>query len=577
MRSSGVCIGDSLQVADNSSWNGAGIGRIAWKIAASDSFNGSSGAWKTRNPGMVPVFLFVSSDRGCSDSRTDSFRIYPLPVPSFGMAAVCEDSTTRFRDSSRIGFGSIRIRRWIFGDGNSSSLLNPGHRYASGGRYTVWLHLESQQGCRDSLSKEAVVYAATRPAIALSDHCLRENAVFSGSFTGTGTPGNWKWLFGGGDSSILQNPIHRYRNPGLYNVKLSLENAEGCRYHTARNIRVHALPQIGFGAVNACYDNRFEFTDTLRVAGSGIASQRWDFGDGNSSTSGSPAHAYPGAGTYRVALHASSSQGCRDSLIRFVTAFDKVIPAFSADTVCLGDATRFNDLSIVPGGSVSRHTWTFGDGRTSSAANPQYSYRTDGLFNVRLGILTSFGCRYDTVKQVWVYPVPVAGFDIQPVDGTTILDPVIRLLDRSTGATQYWYDMGDGSNRYQTSNVSHTYTDSGWYRLRQWVQNDYGCRDSAEDRVQVRYVFTLHVPTAFTPGRDGKNDVFAPKGMGIRQYKMEIYSRWGELIYRTLNSEPWDGTFKGQPVSSDVYVVSLDVIDFQGVRHWYNNTFHLIR
>lgn len=577
MRSSGVCIGDSLQVADNSSWNGAGIGRIAWKIAASDSFNGSSGAWKTRNPGMVPVFLFVSSDRGCSDSRTDSFRIYPLPVPSFGMAAVCEDSTTRFRDSSRIGFGSIRIRRWIFGDGNSSSLLNPGHRYASGGRYTVWLHLESQQGCRDSLSKEAVVYAATRPAIALSDHCLRENAVFSGSFTGTGTPGNWKWLFGGGDSSILQNPIHRYRNPGLYNVKLSLENAEGCRYHTARNIRVHALPQIGFGAVNACYDNRFEFTDTLRVAGSGIASQRWDFGDGNSSTSGSPAHAYPGAGTYRVALHASSSQGCRDSLIRFVTAFDKVIPAFSADTVCLGDATRFNDLSIVPGGSVSRHTWTFGDGRTSSAANPQYSYRTDGLFNVRLGILTSFGCRYDTVKQVWVYPVPVAGFDIQPVDGTTILDPVIRLLDRSTGATQYWYDMGDGSNLYQTSNVSHTYTDSGWYRLRQWVQNDYGCRDSAEDRVQVRYVFTLHVPTAFTPGRDGKNDVFAPKGMGIRQYKMEIYSRWGELIYRTLNSEPWDGTFKGQPVSSDVYVVSLDVIDFQGVRHWYNNTFHLIR
>jgi gliding motility-associated-like protein len=181
------------------------------------------------------------------------------------------------------------------------------------------------------------------------------------------------------------------------------------------------------------------------------------------------------------------------------------------------------------------------------------------------------------VRPVWVYPVPSAGFDIQPADGTTILDPVIRLLDRSSGSSLYWYDMGDGSSLYQTSNVNHTYADSGWYRLRQWVQNNYGCRDSSEDRVQVRYIFTLHVPNAFTPGRDGKNDLFAPQGMGIQQYKMEIYSRWGELMYRTNNSEPWDGTFKGQPVTPGVYVVSLDITDFKGVRHWYNNTFHLFR
>lgn len=577
LRSSGVCIGDSLRFSDNSNWNGAVKGRIGWKVAASDTFSGAGGAWKTRNPGMTPVYLFVESDRRCSDSRTDSFRVYPLPVPAFGMAAVCEDSTTRFRDSSRISFGSIRNRTWTFGDGNGSNLTHPTHRYAAGGRYTVRLLLESQQGCRDSLQREAVVHPAARPVIGLSDHCLKENAVFGGSHNGTGSPASWKWLFGDGDSSVQQNPVYRYRNPGVYNVKLRLENTEGCVYHTARNIRVHALPQIGFGAVNACYDNRFQFRDTLRVNGGSIAAQRWDFGDGNGSTSGSPAHAYPGAGNYRVALHATSNQGCRDSLIRFVTAYDKVVPAFTADTVCLGDVTSFSDRSIVPGGSVARHTWNFGDGRTSSAANPQYTYRSDGIYNVRLDILTNYGCRYDTVRQVWVYPVPTAGFDIQPTDGTTILDPVIRLLDRSNGATLYWYDMGDGSSLFRSSNVNHTYSDSGWYRLRQWVQNDYGCRDSSEDRVQVRYVFTLHVPNAFTPGRDGKNDLFAPQGMGIRNYKMEIYSRWGELVYRTNNSEPWDGNFKGQPVMPGVYVVSLDITDFQGVRHWYNNTFHLIR
>jgi gliding motility-associated-like protein len=577
LRSNGVCIGDSLRFSDNTNWNGASIGRIDWKISASNIYSGNSAAWKSTTTGLLPVALKVESDRGCADSRTDSFRIYPLPVPLFGALPVCEDSTTRFRDSSSISFGSIRSRSWVFGDGNASALNNPTHRYNAGGRYTVTLQLESNQGCRDSITKEAVVYAAVRPGISLSDHCFREDAVLGGSNTGSGTPKAWKWFFGNGDSSFLQNPIHKYRNPGLYNLRLSLSNTEGCLYHTSRNLRVHALPKVGFGAVNACYDNRFQFNDTLWINGGSIASQRWDFGDGQGSNSGSPVHAYPGAGAYRVALIAVSNQGCQDSLIRFVTAYDRVIPAFSADTVCLGGFTSFNDLSTVPGGSVSRHAWTFGDGRSSSAANPQYTYRTDGFFNVRLGILTNFGCRYDTVQPIWVYPVPTAGFDIQPADGTTILDPVIRLLDRSSGATQYWYDMGDGSSLYLTSNVNHTYADSGWYRLRQWVQNDYGCRDSSEEKMQVRYVFTLHVPTAFTPGRDGKNDLFAPQGMGIRSYKMEIYSRWGELMYRTNNSEPWDGTFKGLPVTPGVYVVSLDVTDFQGVRHWYNNTFHLIR
>ena len=87
----------------------------------------------------------------------------------------------------------------------------------------------------------------------------------------------------------------------------------------------------------------------------------------------------------------------------------------------------------------------------------------------------------------------------------------------------------------------------------------------------------MHLPDAFTPNRDGKNELFGPVGKGIDSYEMKIYSRWGELIYQTQNGEPWDGNFNGSPVPTGVYVVSLNLVDFKGVRHWHQATFHLIR
>jgi len=48
------------------------------------------------------------------------------------------------------------------------------------------------------------------------------------------------------------------------------------------------------------------------------------------------------------------------------------------------------------------------------------------------------------------------------------------------------------------------------------------------------------------------------KGLGIKKYKLQIYSRWGELIYESENLEDqWDGTFNGKKVPADTYIYNI--------------------
>jgi len=69
---------------------------------------------------------------------------------------------------------------------------------------------------------------------------------------------------------------------------------------------------------------------------------------------------------------------------------------------------------------------------------------------------------------------------------------------------------------------------------------------------------TLYIPNAFTPNGDGLNDTFGGVGVGIIEYSMAIYNRWGNLLFtsKDVNSK-WDGTFMNSPVQQDVYTYQI--------------------
>ena len=71
----------------------------------------------------------------------------------------------------------------------------------------------------------------------------------------------------------------------------------------------------------------------------------------------------------------------------------------------------------------------------------------------------------------------------------------------------------------------------------------------------TKAVCDVMVPTAFTPNGDGQNDILYVRGTKVTDGVIEIYNRWGELVYTSKDpTTGWDGTYKGAQLNSDVFV-----------------------
>ena len=70
--------------------------------------------------------------------------------------------------------------------------------------------------------------------------------------------------------------------------------------------------------------------------------------------------------------------------------------------------------------------------------------------------------------------------------------------------------------------------------------------------------YSLYSPTVFSPDGDGINDLFKVYGRGISDYKIEIFTRWGHMVYKSNElNEGWDGTFKGKDLPTGTYVYKI--------------------
>jgi gliding motility-associated-like protein len=224
------------------------------------------------------------------------------------------------------------------------------------------------------------------------------------------------------------------------------------------------------------------------------------------------------------------------------------------------------------------YTWNF-EGVKGGGGNPQLvTYPTAGTYSFSIHATNIYGCFKDTSvgKVIEVYPVPFADFMPSP-QTVSILEPAIYFTNLSQGGSTYVWDFGDYASLQNSSsamNPSHVYNTAGNYDVYMVVINSYGCMDTAIRRVIVEPDFAIYIPNAFTPDQNSRNDVFQPKGVGINEdkYKMEIFDRWGELIFTSNQFRTgWDGTVKGssQIAKDDVYIYKIFVTDLKGNKKYY--------
>jgi gliding motility-associated-like protein len=104
----------------------------------------------------------------------------------------------------------------------------------------------------------------------------------------------------------------------------------------------------------------------------------------------------------------------------------------------------------------------------------------------------------------------------------------------------------------------------------QVVKNEAGCSDTTFDLVKIKPAFSLYFPDAFTPNGDGINDAFQAKGVGILEFYMQIFDRWGHVVFTaTKFTDSWDGRKTDDPesVKQDVYTWKAQVLDINHKKH----------
>jgi gliding motility-associated-like protein len=242
--------------------------------------------------------------------------------------------------------------------------------------------------------------------------------------------------------------------------------------------------------------------------------------------------------------------------------------SFVSDTneVCMPGTIEFTDLSM-PGNNndpITSWEWYMGAGQYSTESHPIFTYTSSGTFSVILKVSTDNGCtnqNANTPFLVTIFDKPKASFNVN----SHVLDlPFDKLLctNTSIGGKLYSWDFGDG-NTSNEIHPEHLFNTIGDNIVQLITINDHGCSDTAQAIINTRADVVF--PNAFTPnpaGGDGfynihalNNDVFFPYTSGVVEYKLQVFNRWGELIFESTDVNfGWDGRYRGEICEVGVYI-----------------------
>ncbi len=399
------------------------------------------------------------------------------------LASTCSanfNNTTNNLTASFINHSSIYTNSWLwhFGDGTTSSSENPSHTYPSAGTYTVLLQAyDSTTNCVDSITKIVNITGANSCMAGFSS--TTNNLTVSFTNTSSANTNYWFWDFGDGSNSSSQNPSHTYNSSGTYQVLLRAYNISGaCMDSIVKNIAVINL--------NGTCDASYSFTKNgLEVAFNSNSSSSlgvqtyhtWDFGNGDSAYVADTNYTYPVAGTYITCHTVTKYNTSNWSVLCTDTYCDTVTVASGGTIICNADfSSTTNNLTVSFTNLSSANTlvwdWDFGDGGSSHAQNPSYTYSSAGSYWVKLiaydasniGGAIVLNCVDTITKMVTVTgtaPICDASYSFTK-NGLQVA--FNGSSSNSSGVyTNHSWDFGNGDSAYGRADTNYTYPVAGTY------------------------------------------------------------------------------------------------------------------
>lgn len=235
-------------------------------------------------------------------------------------------------------------------------------------------------------------------------------------------------------------------------------------------------------------------------------------------------------------------------------------------TICTGNAVIFNANTT---NTPTAYSWSItpnvGINYVFSTTSPSVgvTFSIAGAFNVSLTVSNASGT-VTTSTGIIVNNNPTASFSASLI--TVGFPNQIDLTNFSTGATNYTWNFSETPTTSTLTNLSHPYSTSGAYTVSLIALNTNGCSDTSSYSFYLSDSSGITLPNIFTPNGDGINDIFKPIARGISTIKVNVYSRFGNLVYGwdTVNGF-WDGyTSSGILCEPGTYFYVIEATGFDG-------------
>jgi gliding motility-associated-like protein len=223
----------------------------------------------------------------------------------------------------------------------------------------------------------------------------------------------------------------------------------------------------------------------------------------------------------------------------------------ASDTLlCWPGSVVLNNLST-PIQAISS-TWSVNGQVFSTQTNFTFSPTAPGTYDISLSVTTSAGCSDSLTLSNYITVVdsPIAAFDFSP-DIIQVGDQSIQFTDASIGQINNWLWTVNFANNIETStqqnpDFSIPSNTSSEFSVVLEVTNEAGCSSSATSIISIFENATIFIPNAFTPDGNELNQYFQIEGNKIdpSDFSMQIFNRWGELIFESNNIEiGWNGNY----------------------------------
>ncbi|QTA85729.1 PKD domain-containing protein [Desulfonema magnum] len=488
-----------------------------WNLGDGTEKTGADIAHSYETPGIYKVTLKVTDNSGVKNrSASDTLNVFVNDPPiadagdtyraAVGEEVLLDGSGSSDRDGQLIEF------KWDFGDGTQETencevrLETCGkisHRYDNPGRYQVTLTVKDDSGSSSDTDQDNALVIVNAPPAANAgpDQWVTSSEV---QFDGTGSADpdgdiiQYSWDFGDGSTGTGPSPVHVYKTPGVYRVRLTIRDDSATstdRSSDEMTVTVNHLPFADAGPDQVGVPGQPIYLDaSASVDPDGdISAFEWIFGDGGNSkleTRNSKlrkvSHIYAKPGRYKALLTVYDNSGHAAAI-----NFDEVTIVINEPPVAIvsyrfsGKDAQASELAVAPGdtvqfdgtrsydpdGKLVSYQWEiFGNselGTENSEPVFNFQFPRPGVYTVVLTVaddsrVENSMSQDEMLIRVNHPPVANAGKDIHTNERTVFLDASAS-TDADGDSLIYTWDFGDKTPAEKGEKVFHTYAKGGNY------------------------------------------------------------------------------------------------------------------